>query len=92
VSAHFFNPQGEYGKFNFLADLSRVTIPTLLLHGELDPIVPVEFAKETFAAFPPGHASIEIYPNCGHDVARDQWDEAAARIRQFIVNGTHVDP
>ena len=47
--------------------LKRVRVPTLVLHGADDPLVPVEGGKET-AALVPG-AKLEIIPGMGHDFA-----------------------
>jgi pimeloyl-ACP methyl ester carboxylesterase len=58
--------------------------PTLLLHGRLDPILPIEFAEATAAAFPPGVAELVAYDGCGHSVARGCWDDAHSRMVDFI--------
>jgi proline iminopeptidase len=84
VAAHFFRPDNEYQRLNYLQDLARVHTPTLMLHGELDPIVPVELARRTFEAFPSGCATLKVFPDCGHDVFRDKANEASLLIRQFI--------
>jgi pimeloyl-ACP methyl ester carboxylesterase len=90
VAAHFFCPQGEYGKFDYRRALAQLHTPTLMLHGELDPIVPVDLARQTFAAFPPGVASLEVFADCGHDIARDKWEGIAPLIRRFIQSCTYA--
>ena len=84
VINHFFRPGGEYGNFDLRAGLAATRTPTLLLHGRLDPILPIEFAEATAAAFPPGVAELVAYDACAHDVARDCWDDAHARMVDFI--------
>lgn len=84
VANHFFRPSGEYGNFDLRAGLATTHVPTLLLHGRLDPILPIEFAEATAAAFPPGVAELVAYDECAHDVARDCWDDAHSRIVDFI--------
>ena len=84
VTAHFFQPAGEYGRFDYRAGLADCTIPTLMLHGEMDPIVPVEFARATAAAFPADTADLRIYADCGHDVAQDRWADTQSAIRTFV--------
>lgn len=37
-------------RFDSLSRIARVTAPLLIVHGELDPVVPVEFGRRLFAA------------------------------------------
>lgn len=90
VAAHFFRPGNEYQRLDYRQDLARIDVPTLMLHGELDPIVPVEFARETFQALKPRHARLEVFADCGHDVLRDKGAEATALIRRFIESQQNV--
>ena len=46
--------------------LKRVTAPTLVIHGEDDPLVPVEGGKDTAAAIP--GAKLLTIPRMGHDL------------------------
>ncbi len=48
------------------ARLSSVTTPTLVLHGEDDPLVKVEGGRATAAAIP--NAKLVTYPGWGHDL------------------------
>ncbi|AXC11221.1 Proline iminopeptidase [Acidisarcina polymorpha] len=81
---HFFGPGGEYGNFDLRAGLATTHTPTLLLHGKLDPILPIEFARATAAAFPPGVAELVAYDDCAHSVAADRWEDAHSRMVEFI--------
>jgi len=90
VLSHFFRPRGGYAELDYLRELARVRVPTLMLHGELDPIVPVELARATFNAFPAGCATLHVFPDCAHDMSQDAWPEAAAHIRQFIRSHAHA--
>lgn len=49
--------------------LKGVTVPTLVLHGEADPLVPVEGGHDT-AAHITG-AQIKTYPGWGHDLPQE---------------------
>ena len=60
VQAHFFRPDGEFGRFDYRAGLRECRTPTLMLHGQLDPIVPVAFAENTASCFPAGVAQLLI--------------------------------
>jgi pimeloyl-ACP methyl ester carboxylesterase len=46
------------------SDLSRLTLPTLVLVGAHDAITPPEEARKMAAALP--HATLEIIPDAGH--------------------------
>ncbi|MFC5175412.1 alpha/beta fold hydrolase [Nocardioides taihuensis] len=45
-------------------DLTAVTVPTLVLHGELDAVVPVEVGRQVAAAIP--GAELVVLPGTGH--------------------------
>jgi pimeloyl-ACP methyl ester carboxylesterase len=47
--------------------LSKVSVPTLVLHGADDPLVPVDAGRHT-AALIPG-SSLTVIPGMGHDIA-----------------------
>jgi pimeloyl-ACP methyl ester carboxylesterase len=60
--------------------LAGVRIPTLVLHGDQDPIINVKAGRATAAAIP--DARLVVYPGMGHDLPRELWppmlDEIAA--------------
>jgi pimeloyl-ACP methyl ester carboxylesterase len=64
--------------------LAAVQIPTLVLHGDQDPIINVKAGRATAAAIP--GARLVIYPEMGHDLPRQLWpsmlDEIAALAAQ----------
>lgn len=49
--------------------LQGISVPTLVLHGEADPLVPVEGGRDT-AAHIPG-AKLKTYPGWGHDLPQE---------------------
>ncbi len=51
--------------------LGRVAAPTLVVHGALDPLIPLSFAKETAAAIP--GARLEIMSDMAHDAPPELW-------------------
>jgi pimeloyl-ACP methyl ester carboxylesterase len=65
------------------AALASVTAPTLVVHGEDDPLVPVSGGRATAAAIP--GAELLVVPGMGHDLPRALWPDLIARI------GAHVD-
>lgn len=58
--------------------IRAITAPTLVLHGEDDPLVPVEGGRDT-AAHIPG-AAIKTYPGWGHDLPMELVDMIADDI------------
>lgn len=55
----------SYDDMNFTpADLAKITAPTLIVHGDRDPLYPVSIAMEMYAAIP--KAYLWIVPNGGH--------------------------
>ena len=84
VTTHFFRPGGEFWRLDFVGELSRLHLPTLMLHGRMDPIVPVEFAQKTAASFPDGVARLHVFDNCSHDILLDKPERAIELTRDFI--------
>lgn len=60
------------------ARLAKVTAPTLVIHGEADPLVPVEGGRDT-AAHVRG-AVLKTIPGMGHDLPLELVDEIADAI------------
>ena len=58
--------------------LKGITTPTLVLHGEDDPLIPVAHGHATAAAIP--GAKIRTWPGWGHDLPVELADELAAEI------------
>ena len=66
-------------KYDSLAKIKDVHMPLLLLHGELDQVVPVKFGKQLFAAAnEPKQA--EFIPDAGHN------DVYNLRAQQLVLN------
>ena len=84
VQAHFFRPGGEFGRFDYRAGLGECNTPTLMLHGQLDPIIPLAFAEATASCFPVGVARLTAYEGCAHDLIGDNWVEVHAVISSFV--------
>jgi pimeloyl-ACP methyl ester carboxylesterase len=63
-------------------DLSRLTMPTLLLWGERDGIVKLPRAEQLRAALP--QAQLEIVPGAGHMVLEERPDESNRLVLAFL--------
>jgi pimeloyl-ACP methyl ester carboxylesterase len=58
--------------------LRSLDVPTLVVHGEEDPLIPVSGGRATAAAIPGAH--LWTVPGMGHDLPRGVWPELIARI------------
>lgn len=58
--------------------LASLKIPTLVLHGDADPLVLVECGKATAAAIP--DAKLKIYEGMGHTLPRQLWDDMISEV------------
>ena len=62
--------------------LRDIEVPTLILWGEDDRIVPLEAAHGFHAAI--RNSKLVIYPNTGHLPQEEVADESAAEVRAFL--------
>jgi pimeloyl-ACP methyl ester carboxylesterase len=64
------------------ADLGRVTVPTLVIHGADDALIDVSGGRATAAAIP--EAELLVVEGMGHDFPREKWTEITDRITALI--------
>lgn len=64
------------------ADLRHVRVPTLVVHGDDDPLVPVAGGRATAAAVP--DAELLTVPGMGHDLPREVWPQLVQRISALV--------
>ncbi len=64
--------------------LKTISLPSLIIHGADDPLVPVEAGKDTAANIP--GASLEIIEGMGHNIPT----ELVPRFVDLIVNHAHM--
>jgi proline iminopeptidase len=76
---------GEQQSMNLLPGLARAQCPVLVLAGALDPVCPLDDARDIAAALPQPWMQFAQFDGCGHGVWRDDPDAAFARLRQFII-------
>jgi pimeloyl-ACP methyl ester carboxylesterase len=62
--------------------LHSVRVPTLVVHGEDDPLVPQDGGLATAAAIP--GADLWTVPGMGHDIPRSLWPSLIARIGALV--------
>lgn len=58
--------------------LSSITVPTLVIHGADDPLIPVESGRETARVIP--NAKLLVIPGMGHDLPKGTWETIVAAI------------
>jgi pimeloyl-ACP methyl ester carboxylesterase len=63
-----------------LEALGRLGIPVLVIHGEKDPLMPVENGRRTAAAIP--GARLLVFPDMGHELPRPLWSEIVRAIAE----------
>jgi pimeloyl-ACP methyl ester carboxylesterase len=66
------------------SQLAKLRLPTLVIHGEEDPLIDVSGGRATAAAIP--SARLILIPGMGHDMPRDLWqrfvEEIVANVRR----------
>jgi pimeloyl-ACP methyl ester carboxylesterase len=67
------------------AALSRVSTPTLVVHGADDPLVDVSGGRATAQAI--AGAQLAVFEGMGHDLPRGLWAEIARRIGELVERG-----
>lgn len=86
VSDHWFGPGGESRRFDFRQSLAAIACPTLVMHGEDDPITPISRAELIAAAIRPDLVRFARFANAGHGVHNDDPARAFAVLRAFITS------
>jgi 3-oxoadipate enol-lactonase len=64
------------------SDLKRITQPVLVLHGEIDKIVPLEAGRALAAAL--ANAELEVLEGCGHVPTLTQPKKIVNAMRAFL--------
>jgi pimeloyl-ACP methyl ester carboxylesterase len=62
--------------------LAGLDVPTLVMHGEDDPLVPIGGGRATAAAIP--GAELWPVPGMGHDLPRALWPDLIARVSALV--------
>jgi pimeloyl-ACP methyl ester carboxylesterase len=61
------------------AQLGRIKLPTLVLHGLADPLIPAAAAHDLAARIP--GAQLELIEGMGHDLPEPLWPRFVAAIQ-----------
>jgi len=65
---------------SWIEQLRALEVPALVVHGAVDPLLPVENGRRTAAAIP--GARLLVLPTMGHDVSRPCWPEIVDAIAE----------
>ena len=61
-------------------ELGRLHVPTLIIHGEIDPLVPVAAGRRTAAAI--AGTRLLLFPLMGHGLPKQLWPEITTAIAE----------
>lgn len=70
--------------------LAAITVPTLVMHGEQDKVIPASHGEQ-FAAAIPG-ADLKLYPDVGHLPQEEIAAQSVADLRAFLASRVHGLP
>lgn len=84
VATVFHTMGGIWHTMDHLADLNKITCPTLVTAGLHDPVTPIEDSEDIVANLDPAIVQFERFDNAGHGVWHDDPERAFALFRQFI--------
>ncbi|MEN9627949.1 MAG: hypothetical protein RJA10_1176 [Pseudomonadota bacterium] len=82
----FHTARHEMPTMDLRPGLAAVQCPVLVMHGDADPVTPIEDAREIAAALPPQWVRFEAFEGVGHGPWRDRPEAAFAVLRRFIQN------
>ena len=68
---------------DFTADLKKMTVPTLLLQGDDDQIVPIELSSRQSVKLLP-HGTLDEFPGAPHGLTITHADQVNAKLMSFI--------
>ncbi|HEY0124486.1 MAG TPA: alpha/beta hydrolase [Rhizobium sp.] len=72
----------EFSEVNYTDDLRKIDVPTLVIHGDDDQIVPIGHAGELTARIVP-NATLKIYAGAPHGLAATHQDKLNADLLAF---------
>jgi non-heme chloroperoxidase len=73
----------QFSETDFTDDLKKFDVPTLVLHGDDDQIVPIDAAGKAAAALVPG-ATLKVYPGGAHGIPTTAKDQVNADLLAFL--------
>jgi non-heme chloroperoxidase len=78
-----FDSIKAFSETDFTEDLKKFTIPTLIIHGDDDQVVPIDAAGRASKTLVP-HATLIVYPGAPHGLTETHKDKVNADLLAFI--------
>jgi non-heme chloroperoxidase len=78
-----------FSETDFTDELKKITVPTLVLHGEEDQIVPIKDSAYKTAKLIPGAEEI-YYPGAPHGITATHQDQINSALLEFVRRTRHV--
>jgi non-heme chloroperoxidase len=72
-----------FSETDFTADLKKISVPTLILHGDDDQIVPIDDSALLSAKLVKG-ATLKVYKGAPHGMCSTHKDQVNADLLEFI--------
>ncbi|CAN7676612.1 Non-heme chloroperoxidase [compost metagenome] len=73
----------EFSEVDYTGDLKKITVPTLILHGDDDQIVPIDNSARLSAKIVK-HATLKVYPGASHGMCVINADQVNADLLAFL--------
>ncbi|MEJ5087647.1 alpha/beta fold hydrolase [Brucella pseudogrignonensis] len=73
----------EFSEVDYTDDLKKIEVPTLVIHGDDDQIVPIAAAGEKTAKIVK-NATLKVYPGAPHGLAETEADKFNVDVLEFI--------
>jgi non-heme chloroperoxidase len=72
-----------FSETDFTEDLKKINVPTLILHGNADQMVPIASSAHLTAKLIPG-ATLKVYPTASHGLCSTHKDQINADLLAFL--------
>jgi len=73
----------EFSEVDYTGDLKKITVPTLILHGDDDQIVPIDNSARLSAKIVK-NATLKVYPGASHGMCVINADQVNADLLAFL--------
>ncbi len=84
VALHFNGPKNEMGRFDFRKSLAKVRCPSLVISGDMDPIMPAVFSQTLTNSLTSSDVTHHSLPNAGHLPETDAPERYFAHLCTFL--------
>jgi non-heme chloroperoxidase len=78
-----FDSVQAFSETDFTEDLKKFNVPTLILHGDADQMVPIAASALATAKLIPA-ATLKIYPGASHGLCSTHKDQINADLLAFL--------